>query len=227
MDRKTCIFIAGDSTAAQKLPEKKPETGWGEKIVEFFSDKVLFQNFAVNGRSTKSFMDEGKLHKILETICKGDYLFIQFGHNDEKEAPERHTDPYTTYQSNLTEYIESARKLGATPILLTPIQRRSFDESGIIQETHGEYPAAMKETAEQLHVPLIDLCGSSKTFFEKLGPEQTKKVFLWVKPGESPNYPEGVQDNTHFCEHGATEIARLVIQGIKEAQLPLAKFIRE
>lgn len=219
MGRKINIFIAGDSTAAQKLPGKKPETGWGEKIAALFSDKVLFQNFATNGRSTKSFIDEGKLQKIRELMCKGDYLFIQFGHNDEKEAPERHTDPYTTYQSNLIEYIESARRLGATPILLTPIQRRSFDENGIIQETHGEYPAAMKQTAAQCNVPLIDLCGSSKAFFEELGPEQTKKIFLWVKPGESPNYPEGVQDNTHFCENGAAKMAELIAQGIRQQNI--------
>jgi lysophospholipase L1-like esterase len=227
LNKKIKVFIAGDSTAATKLPEKRPETGWGQMIPEFFPENVEFLNFAVNGRSSKSFIDEGHLQKILDLIGSGDFLFIQFGHNDAKTEMERHTDPFTTYKSYLTKYIEGARTAGAHPVLLTPIHRRFFDENGKIQDTHGNYLIAMRELASELNVPLIDMSKKSTLFFEKLGPEKTKKIFLWLQPGESVNYPEGIQDNTHFSELGAKEIARLVVEGIIEKQLkPLCEFVK-
>jgi lysophospholipase L1-like esterase len=227
LDKKIKVFIAGDSTAATKLPEKKPETGWGEMIPGYFTEAVEFHNFAVNGRSSKSFIAEGHLQKIEDLIGEGDFLFIEFGHNDEKTDEERHTDPFTTYKEYLTKYIEVARNSAAQPVLLTSIQRRSFDENGIIQDTHGDYLVAMRELAKELNVPLIDMSEKSKPFFEELGPEKTKEIFLWVKPGETPNYPEGVEDNTHFSEKGAKEMARFVVEGILEEQIkPLVNFIK-
>jgi lysophospholipase L1-like esterase len=221
------VFIAGDSTAATKLPEKKPETGWGEMIPSFFTDEVEFVNCAVNGRSTKSFIDEGRLQEISEAISAGDFLFIEFGHNDEKPKEDRHTDPFTTYKSYLTQYIDVARNADAYPVLLTSIQRRSFDESGKIQDTHGDYLVAMRELARELKVPLIDMSNKSIAFFEELGPEKTKEIFLWVKAGENPNYPNGVQDNTHFCENGAKVMANLVVEGILEEKLePLCSLLK-
>jgi lysophospholipase L1-like esterase len=227
MDGKIKVFIAGDSTAATKLPDKKPETGWGERIQDFFTSQIAFFNFAANGRSSKSFIDEGILKEISELINKDDFLFIEFGHNDEKTNEELYTEPFTTYKEYLTKYIQVARNVGAHPVLLTSIQRRAFDENGMIKDTHGDYLIAVRELAAELNVPLIDMSEKSKRFFEKVGIEKTKEIFLWVKPGESPNYPDGVEDNTHFSDNGAKEVARLVVEGIKENKIyPLTEFIK-
>lgn len=219
MSDKIKIFIAGDSTAATKKEDKRPETGWGEKIGNFFTDKVEISNHAVNGRSSKSFLDEGRLENIEKEIGSGDFLFIEFGHNDEKPKPDRHTDPFTTYKEYLMKYIDVARKANATPVLLTSTQRRSFGEDGKLQDTHGDYPKAMRELAEEVNVTLIDITEKTTVLFEKLGVEGTKKIFLWVDKGQSPNYPEGVSDNTHFCDNGATEVAKLVVAGIIEKNI--------
>lgn len=228
MKGKIKVFIAGDSTAAKKLPEKRPETGWGEMIPMFFSGEVEFENHAVNGRSSKSFIDEGRLEKISEGIGKGDFLFIQFGHNDEKQDVERRTEPFTTYKSYLLRYIEVATKKNANPVLLTSVQRRSFSEDGRINDTHGEYLVAMRELAAERNIPLIDVAEKSKILFEKLGIEKTKEIFLWCEPGESENYPDGVMDNTHFKDYGAKVIAQLVFEGIIENDIkPLLEYTRK
>lgn len=228
LKRKIKVFIAGDSTAATKLPDKKPETGWGERIVELFSDSVEFINFALNGRSSKSFIDEGHLQKIKDLISSGDFLFIQFGHNDEKSDIELHTDAFTTYKSYLKRYIEVAQTANATPVLLTSIQRRNFNENKEITDTHGDYPIAMRELAIELNVNLIDMNEKTRILFNTLGPEKTKEIFLWVSPNESPNYPEGLQDNTHFNESGAKKIATLVAEGIVENKIsPLNELVKD
>lgn len=227
MSRKIHIFIAGDSTAATKQPDRKPETGWGEKIAAYCSDRVEVCNLAVNGRSSKSFIDEGRLQNILNMAAEGDCLLIQFGHNDEKESFKLHTDPYTTYQSTLSVYIEKARNQGMFPVLLTPVHRRHFLLQGELQNTHGAYPAAMRELAKRLCVPLIDVAAISKAYFETLGPEKSKELFLWAEPGESPNYPEGVQDDTHFNENGACQIAGIIAKELKEQKIePVYEFIK-
>lgn len=227
MEKKIKVFIAGDSTAATKMLEKKPETGWGEMIPEFFSADVDFVNIALNGRSSKSFIDEGHLQKIIDAISSGDFLFIQFGHNDEKPNTELHTDAFTSYKAYLKKYIEAARKANATPVLLTSIQRLAFDENEKIKDTHGDYPAAMRELAAELNVTLIDMSQKSRIYYEKLGIEKTKKIFLWLNPDEFLNYPEGVQDNTHFCTRGAKEIAALVFEGIMEKNIiPLCQLAK-
>lgn len=222
--KKLKVFIAGDSTAATKLPSKRPETGWGERIYEFFTEDVEFHNHAVNGRSSKSFINEGRLQNMLDSIGDGDFLFIQFGHNDEKEDIERHTDPFSTYKQYLMRYIEEARKKKANPVLLTSVHRRSFSEDGKLKDTHGDYLKAMRELSIEQNVPLIDIAKKSKILFEKLGPEKTKEIFLWCEPGESENYPEGVHDNTHFSGHGAKAVAELVFEGIIEKDIkPLSE----
>ena len=226
MKKKIRVFIAGDSTAATKLIEKKPETGWGEMIPEFFSADVEFVNLALNGRSSKSFIDEGHLQKIIDSISSGDFLFIQFGHNDEKADTKLHTDAFVSYKEHLKKYIKVARNANATPVLLTSVQRRAFDESEKIKDTHGDYPVAMRELAAELNVTLIDMSEKSKIYYEKLGIEKTKEILLWLNPGESLNYPEGVQDNTHFCEKGAKKIATLVFEGIIENNItPLCQLL--
>lgn len=226
MKEKIKVFIAGDSTAASKLPEKRPETGWGEMIPQFFSEKVEFENHAVNGRSSKSFIDEDRLEKILDAIDEGDFLFIQFGHNDEKEDVERRTEPFTTYKRYLSEYIDGARNKNANPVLLTSVMRRSFTEKGDINDTHGDYLTAMRELAQEKDVPLIDIARESKKLFEELGPEKTKDIFLWCEPGECENYPEGIKDNTHFSNSGAKVVAELVYKGIISMDVkPLSELV--
>jgi lysophospholipase L1-like esterase len=227
MNRKITIFIAGDSTAATKQPDKKPETGWGERLPDFFTDQVEFDNKAANGRSSKSFINEGRLQQVAEAIREGDFFFIQFGHNDEKPKDEVHTDPSTTYKDHLTQYIEVAKKAGAHPVLLNSIHRRAFDEAGRIKDSHGSYPSAVRELAAELSVPFIDMTERSRKLLEETGEESSQAFFLWLQPGEHPNYPEGVQDNTHFSEKGALEMARLVADGIRELQLqPLVSLMK-
>ncbi|XEC93289.1 rhamnogalacturonan acetylesterase [Paenibacillus tarimensis] len=220
------VYLAGDSTVSGYSSSAAPRAGWGQVIGEMFDRKVTVKNHAASGRSSKSFIDEGRLDVILSLIEKGDYLFIQFGHNDEKSNdPTRYTEPYTTYKSYLKQYIDGAREKGAVPILVTPVERRGFTADGAVKQTHGEYPAAMKELGMEDQVPVIDLTAKSQKLFEQLGPEGTKDVFLWLDAGESPNYPDGIQDNTHFQEKGAKQIAELVIEGMRELELNLYGFV--
>lgn len=210
------IFIAGDSTASNKNANVYPETGWGQIIEQLFNKDVCVKNYAINGRSSKSFIEEGVLDKIADEIRENDYLLIQFGHNDKKyNDPMRYTDPKTTYKEYLTRYIDCARHAKAFPILLTPVNRRDFDDAGRIINTHGDYPEAMRELSVDKDVPLLDITKASKDLFEKLGIEKTKEIFLWLEPGENKNYPDGVKDNTHFSEIGAKRIAELIVEEIK------------
>lgn len=221
------VYLAGDSTVSNYDSSLAPRAGWGQVFDRFFDDKIVVKNEASSGRSSKSFIDEGRLDSILHQIEKGDYLFIQFGHNDEKvEDPTRYTEPYSTYKSYLKQYIDGARAKGATPVLVTPVERRRFTAEGVARDSHGVYPDAMKELGLEENVPVIDLTAKSKALFQELGPEGTKEIFLWLDAGEHVNYPNGVQDNTHFQEAGAEEIAKLVLEGIEESQLvPLRNHI--
>lgn len=214
------LFLAGDSTVCDYDGGRAPRAGWGQKIDAFLSDGVLIRNEAASGRSSRSFIEEGRLERIMTQIRSGDYLFVQFGHNDQK-LDDRYTEPYTTYKQHLRRYIDDARLKKANPVLITPVQRRSFESDGRFKNTHGEYPDAMIQLAEELRVPLIDLAFKSRQLLESMGPEASKKLFLWLEPGEHPNYPDGARDDTHFCDFGANEIAKLVAQGIKEAGISL------
>lgn len=220
------IFLAGDSTVSNYPNSLFPRSGWGQVLPTMLDNEVTIRNFAKRGRSSKSFIQEGRLNSILNSIQKGDYLFIQFGHNDEKvNYPKLFTDPDTTYKSYLKQYIDGARKKGAIPVLITPVQRFSFSSDGRALDTHGRYPAAMKALAKEQNVPVIDLASKSKTLYQQLGAVKTKKLFLWLKAGEYPNYPQGVKDPTHFQEYGAAQIAKLVIEGIEEQHLPIENHI--
>lgn len=215
------IFLTGDSTVSNYDSSVAPRTGWGQVLSDYIMEEVLIHNHASSGRSSKSFIDEGRLDEIANLIQMDDYLFIQFGHNDEKTDKERHTEPFSSFKDYLNQYIQLAKNKQAFPVLITPVQRRSFDENGNFEETHGNYPIAIKQLAQHHEVPLIDLTTSSRILYEKLGPEESKKLFLWFEPGENDNYPEGVQDDTHFSEYGANEIVKLVIKGIRDIKLPL------
>lgn len=216
------IYLAGDSTVANCPSHEAPMAGWGQTFHEFFSENVLIINKAMGGRSSNSFIEEGRLEAILNEIQPNDFLFIQFGHNDQKSYG---TEPYSTFQTSLTEYIVGARAKGAVPILITPVHRRRFNEEGKLENSLGEYPNAMRQLAEKLDVPLIDLWAKTKELYEELGIEGSKKLFTIFKPNEQPNYPNGIEDNTHFSEHGAKEVGKLVIEEMRELQLPIAGYV--
>lgn len=217
------LYLTGDSTVSNYTEARAPRAGWGQMLPKLLAPSIQVVNAAASGRSTKSFINEGRLTKVDERIGTGDYLFIQFGHNDEKSDEARHTEPYTTFKENLKQYINTARSHQAHPVLVTPVQRRSFNEAGEFMDTHGEYPSAMKQLAAELNVPLIDLASKSRALLESLGPEPSKKLFLWLMPGEHPNYPDGEQDDTHFSEYGALEMAKLIREGCRELGLPFAR----
>ena len=224
---KVRIFLIGDSTMADKPLADNPERGWGQMFPMFFADQVQIDNYAKNGRSTKSFIDEGRWKTVYDKLQKGDYVFIQFGHNDEKKNDTtRYTEPHSAYRANLLKFVNESREKGAIPVLITPVARRKFDKDNKLVATHGEYPAVVREVAKEKDVPLIDLEKSSSKLFSRLGPEGTKKIFLWVKPGEYKTLPDGKEDNTHFKQDGAIKIANLVVEGIKELNLPLTGYIK-
>ncbi|WP_081798064.1 rhamnogalacturonan acetylesterase [Neobacillus dielmonensis] len=222
------IYLAGDSTVSNYSSKLAPREGWGQELAGMFDGKVVVNNQAKPGRSSKSFIDEGRLNTILGQIKEGDYLFIQFGHNDEKiKHPNLYTEPFTTYKSYLKQYIDGARQKGAIPILVTPVERRRFSPSGKVLSSHGQYPAAMRELAKEENVPVIDLTARSKELFQEFGPRETKNLFLWLIPGDSPNYPDGVKDGTHFQKEGAQEIAELVVEEMNKLNLPLTNHVRK
>jgi lysophospholipase L1-like esterase len=227
MDNPITIYIAGDSTAAMKLPEKKPEMGWGEAFQAYFKEIVKIENRAINGRSTKSFINEGHLAKIENSIQPGDYLIIQFGHNDQKiEDPERGTLPYGDYQDNLSQFIQVAYQKDAYPLLLTSVTRRKFENNKIDSMSVGDYPQAMIQFAKKNHVPVLDIHKITNEFMGKIGDEESKKYYLHVPLGQSDNYPEGITDNTHFNEEGAKKVAQLIIEAIKQSNLPLRNLLK-
>ncbi|WP_437088424.1 rhamnogalacturonan acetylesterase [Streptomyces sp. enrichment culture] len=198
------MHIAGDSTAAQKYADAAPETGWGMAAPFFLRADLAVANHAVNGRSSKSFVDEGRLDAVLGVVRPGDFLLIQFAHNDEKsEDPARWTEPWTTYQDYLRLYVDGARARGVRPVLATPVERRRFDAAGTALPSHGEYPAAMRALAAEEGVALLDVQALSLALWQRLGVEGTKTYFNWTATE---------QDNTHFNPPGAIEVARLVVR---------------
>lgn len=221
------LFLAGDSTVTDSSPDGFPFSGWGQMLPYYFKHDVAVANHAIGGRSSKSFIAEGRLDAIMQEIKEGDFLFIQFGHNDQKTDEARHTDPATTYPEHLRKYIDAARSRHAFPVLITSVHRRYFETSGELVDTHKSYLDAVRKLAEEENVPLIDLADKSKRLFEEAGPEGTKSIFLWGAPGEWMNASGGVKDNTHFQEQGSLKIAGLVTEGIRELQLmPLTIFLR-
>ena len=226
-EKKITIFTIGDSTCANKpLSNQNLERGWGQALSSFFDERyVIVENHAQNGRSSLSFLNEGLWKPILSKMQKGDYVFIQFGHNDEKPDSSRHTDPSTTYKEILKKYITETREKGGIPVLLTSIVRRSFDDKGQLQETHGDYPKAVRELAAEMKVILIDHNLSSKTLVQSLGPDSSKSLFMWVEKGTNPAAPEGKQDDTHLRAAGARAMARLVVNELSEKIPNLKKYV--
>jgi lysophospholipase L1-like esterase len=226
-DKPITVWLAGDSTMAEKLPTKRPETGWGEMLGQYFRpDEVRIANRAMNGRSTRTFIAEGRWKNITDSLSAGDYVFIQFGHNDESvEKVDRYTPP-ADFKANLTRMVQDARARGAIPVLFTPVRRRKFDDAGRLVDTHGEYPGYTREVARRQKVALIDMHESSADVLASFGADSSVKLFLQVEKGENPNYPDGVHDNTHFRPLGAELMARLAVDGVKSLKLNLTRHLK-
>jgi lysophospholipase L1-like esterase len=220
---KIKVYLIGDSTMCDYEPERAPVTGWGMPFRIFFDFTVEIDNRARGGRSTRTFISEGRWQPVAENLKEGDYVLIQFGHNDEAKE-ERYKDRYTPvpdYKTNLVKFIAETKARKAKPVLITPVSRLRFKD-GKALETHAEYTAAVYEVAKQQNVPLIDLDKKSRELYQQLGEENAKLLFMQLAPGEHPAYPEGQKDNTHFNEYGARRIAQLVLAGLKENGIELA-----
>lgn len=218
---KISIWLIGDSTLSIKERSAYPETGWGMPFVYFFDSTVVVQNHAKNGRSTGSFIKEGLWTPVQEQLKPGDYVFIQFGHNDEVPTKKSYTTP-TEFQANLLKYINESRSKKAIPVLITPVSRRSFDQTGKLQDTHLLYAQLVRDVAAAQKVPLIDLNQTSQLLLQQMGVEGSKYLYNHLTPGEHPNFPKGIEDNTHFNELGARKMAELVLAGIQSLKLDLA-----
>lgn len=214
------IYWAGDSTVADNSIFTFPQSGIGQAMGLYLRRDVLIDNRAVNGRSTKSFIDEKRLDAIDRDIDKGDFLFIQFGHNDSKPDIERHTDYNTTFKDNLRCYISVARKHEAFPVLITPLERRGFkimgeDNRSYIVESHGLYPQAIREVGAEQKVPVLELNDISREQMNLTGDEATRKWFMHVPAGVYPKFPDGKQDNTHLQYMGAVVFAGIIADELK------------
>lgn len=218
------VYLVGDSTMSEKEVNAYPETGWGTPFSHYFVDEVNVENHALNGRSTRTFLEEGRWNPIVENLEEGDYVFIQFGHNDEVKSKEQSTAP-ENFQANLTKYIRDTREKYATPVLLTSIARRSFDENGNLEDTHEKYSELVREVAGSEDVSLIDMDQKSQKLLNEMGEEKSILLYLHLEAGQNPNYPEGVTDNTHFSETGARMMAELVIEGLKEQEIELVSYL--
>ena len=254
--RNITIFTIGDSTMAnKKLEGENPERGWGQMLSRYFTDDITIDNHAVNGRSSKSFINEGRWDAVLSKIQKGDYVFIQFGHNDEKDDPNRHTDPGTTFDANLKKFVEDTRAKGGIPVLFNSIVRRNFgkadgnavanaikqddirngidpkapkdsiEEGATLIDTHGAYLISPKNVAKELNVTFIDLNSLTHKLVEGMGPQKSKELYLWVEPKTVPALPNGREDNTHLNVHGASVIAEMAVKAVTEAIPELQQYV--
>lgn len=230
------IFMIGDSTMANKsISGGNPERGWGMMLPGFFSEEVRVDNHAVNGRSSKSFITEGRWEKVISRVKKGDYVFIQFGHNDEKTDDARHTDPGTTFDANLRRFVNETRAKGGIPVLFNAIVRRNFvkpedvaiaKEGNILIDTHGAYLESPRNVAKEMGVTFIDMNKITHDLVQGLGPVESKKLFMFVEPGKIPAIPKGREDNTHLNIYGARTIAGLTVDVIAKEIPELAKYVR-
>jgi lysophospholipase L1-like esterase len=205
------IFLAGDSTMSIKEVRHYPETGWGMPFVYFWDSTVEVVNKAKNGRSTGTFIKEGLWKSITDNLQEGDYVIIQFGHNDEVPTKKSYTTP-DTFRLNLTRFVQEVKQKRGIPVLCTSVSRRKFNDQGIQEETHPQYSALVQEVALANNVAFIDGDTRTRVLLQEFGPEHSKWLFLHLQPGEHPNYPEGKMDNTHFNELGARLVAQLMLK---------------
>jgi lysophospholipase L1-like esterase len=208
-DNLPTIYIAGDSTSTDQ--PREPFNSWGQMLTRFFTPEIAVANHGESGESLKGFVGERRLAKVMSVIKPGDWLFIQMGHNDQKERGEG-VGAFTTYKADLKRFIAEARQHGATPVLITPMNRLTFDAGGKITNSLGDYPEAVRQAAREENAALIDLNAMSKPFYEAMGPTDAHRAFAG-------------SDTTHHSDYGSYELARCIVQGIKDAKLPIAKFL--
>jgi len=222
------LFLAGDSTMADKpVIPPNPERGWGQLLPLYFNDAVRVENHAVNGRSSKSFIDEGRWAAITNRLRPGDFVIIQFGHNDEKKNdPERYTEPFGSFETNLIRFVREARQHDAVPILATPVARRKFDAQGHLVDTHGDYVTAVRQVAQEQKVPLLDLNRDSMELLARLGPDSSKRLFDWIPAGEFERSRKGWSDDTHFNAYGACRMCDLAAAEIATNVPALGRWLR-
>jgi lysophospholipase L1-like esterase len=219
------VYIIGDSTAADKEKKVFPETGWGMELGRFFTPNLKVDNRAMNGRSTRSFINEKRWASVLTALKAKDYVLIQFGHNDEKIDKPGIGTSLAEYKLNLIRYVQDTQAKKAYPILLTPIVRRNFKD-GILMDTHSGYPDVVRKLADSLHIPLIDMQAKTEKLLTGLGEQASVKLFNHVSAGHV-NYPEGKKDNTHLSPDGAKAVAALVQEGILETKTGLAGYLKK
>ena len=219
----TTIFLCGNSTVVDQSYE--PWASWGQMIPRWFDDKVSISNHAESGLSTNTFLAGKRLDKIMTMMKPGDWVVCEFGHNDQKER-KAGSGAWYNFAHNLKIFIDMVRKAGGNIIFVTPTQRRSFDENGKIQETHGDYPDAMRQVARRENVPVIELHDMTRTFFETLGVEDSKRALVHYPEGTFPGQQAAFADNTHFNTYGAYEVAKMVVMGMKQLNLPFVEHLR-
>lgn len=246
--RVTTVFMIGDSTMAnKKLDGNNPERGWGQMLPGFFTEDIRVDNHAVNGRSSKSFIDEGRWDRVIAQVQKGDYVFIQFGHNDEKPDEARHTDPGTTFDANLRRFVRETREKGGIPVLFSSIVRRNFrvDSTAVLKDdhpdeatghhyeegdelidTHGAYLDSPRRVAQEEGVAFIDMNRLTHELVQGMGPEESKKLYMWIPANWVPACPKGKEDNTHLNIYGARVVAGLAADAVAEALPELGKHVR-
>ncbi|MGV3510325.1 MAG: rhamnogalacturonan acetylesterase [Sphingobacteriaceae bacterium] len=222
-EREIKVYLIGDSTMSLYPSKQFPMNGWGMPFANFFDSTVTIDNRAKGGRSTRTFIGENRWQSVTDSLKPGDYVLIQFGHNDEAKE-ERYKDRYTSpedYRKNLQRFIQESRDKQAIPVLITPVSRLKFDSNGTALKTHEEYSKVVAEVSSRYNVPMIDLDTKSRELYQQMGRENSKWLFNKLEPGEHPNYPDGANDNTHFSEYGARRIAELVLAEIRTLNLDL------
>ncbi len=226
-ERKVTIWLIGDSTVCDQPLDRAPVTGWGTPFAHYIDTSAVVVNKARGGRSTRTFISEGRWKEVVDNMQKGDFVLMQFGHNDEAKEPQ-YKDRYTPvpdYKKNLELFIAETRAKGGHPVLISPVTRMRFDNDGKPQETHIEYTQAIKETGVKTQAPVIDLDGMSLNLLRELGPEKSEFLYMYVDSLQNPHYPKGRKDWTHFNEYGARRMAELVLNDIKKQGLPLSNYI--
>lgn len=227
INKKIKIYLVGDSTMCLYDESRFPQEGWGMPFAHFFDASVEIENHAKGGRSTKSFLDENRWQPIVDSLKTGDYVFIQFGHNDSansKGHPNRYASP-EDYKRNMAKYISETNSKNANIVLITPVTQREYDPTGELIKSHNAYCNAVIELGKTYNVPVIDLNAKSHELVKKMGSEFSRNLYMVFEPGELPRFPNGFKDNTHFSEFGARKMAELVLQGIREQKLKLADYI--
>ncbi len=221
------VWLIGDSTMADKPdPEHNPERGWGQALPRFFDDGAVVHNAARNGRSSRSFIAERRWDSVRTALRRGDYVLIQFGHNDQKiDDSTRYTNPYTTYRENLARFVAEARAVGATPVVFSPIVRRRFNAHGLLVDTHGAYPLIARDVARDAGVAFVDLRRLTDSLVASAGPERSKAFYVYTTAGQFPAFPAAREDDTHLSPRGADEVARLAARAVRALGGPLASHV--